>query len=173
MPARWLRNPTGLTGRSGFSHVRIGKRLWYLLTPRWHELPGVKDEAFVQGSGIWYAKWDMERRNYSPQRVLRLRELKLYGEKDGRSQAIALSVEIKPLETDTLIYNPMHLIDGNVDTFCSLSGSIATPQIRYRPLETEIRLTTMEAISPRKLLLNFGDEKNPDIGRVGCGLPDG
>ncbi len=146
--------------------LHLERDFWYLLKPEWHELRGVKDEEFVQESGLWYAKWDTRRWNYSPQRVFRLRELKLYGEKDGRNQAVALTVDVTALEKDTLVYNPLHLIDGDANTFCSLSGSIANPQIRYRPLEAEIRLRTGAEISPRKLLLSFGDERNPDIGRV-------
>ncbi|MFA6928848.1 MAG: LamG domain-containing protein [Lentisphaeria bacterium] len=147
-------------------HTRMGRDFWYLLKSQWLELPGVKEEPFVQESGILYAKWDMKNWNYSPQRVLRLRELKLYGEKDGQNSVVKLAIDIIPCEADTEVYEGGNLCDGNPDTFCSISGSIATPQVRYRPVAVKLRLHSDEAISAQKLLLSFGDDKNPDIGRV-------
>ena len=33
-----------------------GRQFWLLLEPKWQELAGVKDEAFVQDSGMWHVK---------------------------------------------------------------------------------------------------------------------
>lgn len=144
----------------------MGKGFWYLLEPQWNQLPGVNTEKFVRESGIWRAKWDMTRKNGNPPRVLLLRDLKVYAENEGRTEAVSANIEVKPVESGTKIYHPENLPDGNSDTLCAVSGSIADPRKRFQPVGAEITVKFKKPTTLKRLLLSYGDKDNPEIGNV-------
>ena len=86
-------------------HLVKGKDYHYLLKDTWFSLNGVKDEKFVKEAGLLGVKWNYKWSDYNPARVMFLRDIKINGHK-------SFTLKYDPVEDDTKIYNPDHLLDG-------------------------------------------------------------
>ena len=142
--------------------VFAGRDFWYFLTPKWHELKGVKDEEFVKESGYWGIKFKMQRRNASPMRVLILNELSLI--REGSAEKAEFCVT--PDESTAKVIQPNALSDGKTATTCTVSGDPRPVLTRYNGVGATI-IARFKAPAPlSKLTLAYGNSVNPDLEEV-------
>ena len=142
----------------------LGRDYWYLTKGIWRELDGVRDEPFIKESGLLSVKWNLRWKNLHPPRVLYLRDLKVYGQRNGRTRPVEFKLEMEKCEPDTKIYQAEKLTDGDPDTVCAVSGSIASVSVRYAPVEVKLNLRFDSPLRVRRLILNYGTKTSPEIG---------
>ena len=140
-------------------HLVKGKDYHYLLKETWFSLNGVKDEKFVREAGLLGVKWNIKWSDYSPARVMFLRDIKINGHK-------AFSLKYVPSEDDTKIYNPNHLLDADMQSAAAVSASIASVKKRFAPVETTLQIRFKRPQPLQSVDLAYGKGRNKAIGKV-------
>ncbi|MBQ6471254.1 MAG: LamG domain-containing protein [Victivallales bacterium] len=144
-------------------HPVKGRDFWYLLKEEWLTFPEFQQEPFVQEAGLLGVKWPLRTFNATPLRALLLREISLL---DAEGQPLKRNLRLTPLEASTQIYRQEALVDGDAESACGVSGDVAIPAARYASVGVDIDLQLTPPANPRTLLLDYGDERNPDLGSV-------
>ena len=140
-------------------HLVKGRDYYYLLKDTWYSLKGVKDEKFVREAGLLSVKWNIKWSDYSPARVMFLRDLKINNHK-------AFTLKYVPEEDDTKIYNPNHLLDADMQSATAVSASIAGVRNRFAPVETALVIRFKRPQPVQTVSLAYGKNRNKGIGKV-------
>ena len=159
-PSNALVATPGRTAEVAYTpHVVKGKDYHYLLKETWFSLDGVKDEKFVREAGLLGVKWNVKWCDYTPARVMFLRDIKINGHK-------AFTLNFAPKEDDTKIYNPGYLIDGDMQSAAAVSASIAGVKKRFVPVETALMIRFKRPQPLQTVILAYGKGRNKAIGNV-------
>jgi len=133
-----------------------GRDFWLLLEPKWHELKGVKDEAFVQESGMWHVKLPVVKENCVPPRVLGLREVELYEAGSVNNIASQASIRVANDEKGSLVMHTERLNDGRTDQCFVVSADPRPVRTRYASVTAEVTITFAEERRIGKIVVHHG-----------------
>mgnify|MGYP000141495288 CR=1 FL=1 len=120
--------------------VFAGRDFWTLLDPEWLELPGLKDEEFVRGSGLMNVRLPRVKEHVLPQRVLVFREIAVYQGGAPENTASEATLAFIPEEAETVVLQAEHASDGRSDTSAFVSADICDSTI--------VPLSYLESSSP-------------------------
>jgi len=62
--ATWVARPAAAAAVAWEPPTYAGRDFWMLLNLKWHELPGIRDEAFVRESGVPYVRLPLIREGF-------------------------------------------------------------------------------------------------------------
>jgi len=134
----------------------VGRDFWTLLEQDWFGLPGVKDERFVQDSGLNNVKLPLVKKNWNPPRVLALKEIEIYESGSGKNLALEAKFELSSKEKETVFFYPERINDGQKDKSVFISADPRFIKKRYQPVTAEVIVTMPKPYSLEKIFIYHG-----------------
>jgi len=116
-----------------------GRDFWTVLSEPWLNLPGVKDEKFVQDSGLLFVKLPLNGRQ-SMSRMLALREIEIFQAASPSNVAPRSTVTYASEARDVMVFHPERINDGNRERSVSISASQEAVKERYRPFRVSLQV---------------------------------
>jgi len=117
-----------------------GRDFWTLLSSAWWDLPGLKDEQFVQDSGLWGVMLPfVDKENMT--RTLAIKEIEIYQANLKENTASRSDFKFSAGETNTLFFHQERINDGDKQRCVFISADPRPVKERYRPARASIRAT--------------------------------
>jgi len=127
-------------------HAFAGRDFWTLLSPKWLDLPGVKDERFVQDSGLIDVYLPLiGRENIS--RTMAVMEIEVFQASSRSNVAPGSAVTYASDASEVIVFHPERINDGNRELGVSISASQKPVKERYRPFRVTLQIS-LPAVAP-------------------------
>ena len=152
-PDGWVADPYRATGAKWKKHVIKGRDFWHLLDERWFDKPGVSEHPFVQDSGTYRVKADMEPALGGFTRRICVRGVTA---RNAKGAIVPATFELTSDEPGTTI--------DRGDGFTVLSAPFVDLAVRYLPAHGRISVRAKRPFS--RLEISHGTAAGSDIADV-------
>lgn len=143
-----------------------GRDFWTLLDPKWLELPGLKDEAFVRDSGLMNVRLPLIKESFITQRVLVLREIAVFQGGSQENTAPQAALVFRPDEKATVVLYPQNATDNRPETSAFISADPRPVKTRYAPVRAELEIRLAHDAPLDRIVIDHGAESQADLATV-------